>query len=162
MHDDFNVHGKVREVTRKGHKNNCKPLVNEAGEIIIDAKKKKEAWNTYLENLFHDVPGYTSEVTTSTQDQLEEKTARLELTGVGGSWEPLRIRCEASLFRLYRAKSLQVEVKPDTPRPASVLLLGPSSSTGSPTASPLDPFWIFQELLALLVLEQIMAWLNIT
>ncbi|CAG9770207.1 unnamed protein product [Ceutorhynchus assimilis] len=46
MHDDFNVHRKVREVTRKCHKNNCKPLVNEAGEIIIDAEKKKEAWKT--------------------------------------------------------------------------------------------------------------------
>ncbi|CAG9767849.1 unnamed protein product [Ceutorhynchus assimilis] len=55
MHDDFNVHRKVREITRKGHKNNCKPLVNEAGEIIIDAGKKKEAWKTYLENLFHDL-----------------------------------------------------------------------------------------------------------
>ncbi|CAG9765988.1 unnamed protein product [Ceutorhynchus assimilis] len=55
MLDDFNVHRKVREVTRKGHKNNCKPLVNEAGEIIIDAEKKKEAWRTHLENLFHDV-----------------------------------------------------------------------------------------------------------
>ncbi|CAG9766214.1 unnamed protein product [Ceutorhynchus assimilis] len=55
MHDDFNVYRKVREVTRKDHRNNCKPLVNEAGEIIIDAEKKKEAGKTYLEELFHDV-----------------------------------------------------------------------------------------------------------
>ncbi|KAL1502012.1 hypothetical protein ABEB36_007225 [Hypothenemus hampei] len=73
------------------------------------------------------VPGYTSETTTSTPDQLEERTARLELTGVGGSWEPLRIRCEATLFRLYRANSIEVEVKPDTPQPASVLLLETTS-----------------------------------
>lgn len=74
------------------------------------------------------MPGYTSEWTTSTEDQLEQKNARLELTGVGGSWDPLRIMCEASLFRLYRAKSLEVEVKPDAPHPASVLLMGASSS----------------------------------
>ncbi|KAF7277857.1 hypothetical protein GWI33_009111 [Rhynchophorus ferrugineus] len=73
------------------------------------------------------VPGYTSEWTTATEDQLEQKTAQLELTGVGGSWGALRIRCEANLFRLYRANSVVVEVKPDTPQPASVLLMGPSS-----------------------------------
>ncbi|XP_030762528.1 uncharacterized protein LOC115887281 [Sitophilus oryzae] len=74
------------------------------------------------------VPGYTSEWTTATEDQLEQKTAQLELTGVGGSWGALRIRCEASLFRLYRANSVAIEVKPDTPQPASVLLMGPSSN----------------------------------
>ncbi|CAH1126295.1 unnamed protein product [Ceutorhynchus assimilis] len=74
------------------------------------------------------VPGYTSDWITSNEDQLEQKTARLELTGVGGSWDPLRIMCEATLFRLYRAKSLDIEVKPDTPHPASVLLMGTSST----------------------------------
>lgn len=57
-------------------------------------------------------------------DQLEERTARLELSGVGGSWDPLRIRCEASLFRLYRAKSREIQVRPDTPQ---VLLLETTS-----------------------------------
>ncbi|CAG9764856.1 unnamed protein product [Ceutorhynchus assimilis] len=48
MHDDFNVHRKVREVTKKGHKNNYKPLVNGEGEIIVDAEKKEETCKTYL------------------------------------------------------------------------------------------------------------------
>ncbi|KAJ8916311.1 hypothetical protein NQ315_005006 [Exocentrus adspersus] len=73
------------------------------------------------------VPGYTSEWTTIVEDQLEKKTGRLELSGVGGSWGALRLRCEASLFRLYRANSLEVEVRPDTPQPASVLLMTPSN-----------------------------------
>ncbi|XP_048521242.1 uncharacterized protein LOC125504006 [Dendroctonus ponderosae] len=47
MHDNCNVHKKVREATGKGHRNNCKALVNEAGEIIIDAEKKREKpWKT--------------------------------------------------------------------------------------------------------------------
>ncbi|XP_056645045.1 uncharacterized protein LOC130450598 [Diorhabda sublineata] len=73
------------------------------------------------------VPAYTSEWITSVEDQLEKKTGRLELSGVGGSWGTLRLRCEATLFRLYRANSLEVEVRPDTPQPASVLLMGPNS-----------------------------------
>ncbi|XP_074037290.1 uncharacterized protein [Leptinotarsa decemlineata] len=73
------------------------------------------------------VPGYTSEWVTPVEDQLEKKTGRLELSGVGGSWGTLRLRCEATLFRLYRANSLEVEIRPDTPQPASVLLMGPSS-----------------------------------
>lgn len=72
------------------------------------------------------VPAYTSEWITSVEDHLERKTGRLELSGVGGSWGTLRLRCEATLFRLYRANSLEVEVRPDTPQPASVLL-GPSN-----------------------------------
>lgn len=55
MHDDFNVHKKVREVTGKYQKNKCKALVNEAGEIMIDVERKRETWKTYLENLFDDV-----------------------------------------------------------------------------------------------------------
>ncbi|KAH0999405.1 hypothetical protein HUJ05_013344 [Dendroctonus ponderosae] len=74
------------------------------------------------------VPGYTSEWTTSGSDQLDQKSARLELTGVGGSWDPLRITCEASLFKLYHAKSVEVQVRPDTPQPASVLLMETSSN----------------------------------
>lgn len=74
------------------------------------------------------MPGYTSEKTVPAEEELEQKIARLELSGVGGSWGALRIRCEASLFRLYRANSLEVEVRPDTPQPASVLLMGPSTS----------------------------------
>lgn len=61
-------------------------------------------------------------------DDLEKKIAKLELSGLGGSWRPLRIRCEASLFRLYRANSIEIEVRPDTPQPASVLHMGPSTS----------------------------------
>uniref|UniRef100_A0AAR5P519 Ig-like domain-containing protein n=3 Tax=Dendroctonus ponderosae TaxID=77166 RepID=A0AAR5P519_DENPD len=85
------------------------------------------------------VPGYTSEWSSATPDQLEERTARLELTGVGGSWEPLRIRCEAAVFRLYRSSSAAVEVKPDTPQPASVLLLE-TSSKGSQIVALWGPF----------------------
>lgn len=59
------------------------------------------------------------------ENQLETANSRLELTGVGGSWGAIRLRCEATLFRLYRANSLEVEVKPDTPQPASVLLMDP-------------------------------------
>lgn len=57
---------------------------------------------------------------------METATSKLELTGVGGSWGTIRLRCEANLFRLYRANSLEVEVKPDSPQPASVLHLGPN------------------------------------
>ncbi|XP_050312264.1 uncharacterized protein LOC126747570 [Anthonomus grandis grandis] len=86
------------------------------------------------------VPGYTSEQITPLADQsLEQKTARLELSGVGGSWEPLRITCEASLFKLYRARSLEVQVKPDTPHPASVLLMGERNSSGARTNLMLMP-----------------------
>ncbi|CAH1109751.1 unnamed protein product [Psylliodes chrysocephalus] len=79
-----------------------------------------------------EVPAYTSEWITSVEDHLERKTGRLELSGVGGSWGTLRLRCEATLFRLYRANSLEVEVRPDTPQPASVLL-GPSNKGLSTT-----------------------------
>lgn len=83
----------------------------------------------YNKNIFLlQVPGYTSEKVVPADEDLEQKVARLELSGVGGSWGALRIRCEASLFRLYRANSLAVEVRPDTPQPASVLLMGPSTS----------------------------------
>ncbi|XP_022196330.1 uncharacterized protein LOC111053719 [Nilaparvata lugens] len=54
-HDDFNVHKKVREVIGKYNKKNCRVLVNEAGDTIIDTDKKKELWKSYLEKLFHDV-----------------------------------------------------------------------------------------------------------
>ncbi|XP_031340301.1 uncharacterized protein LOC116168514 [Photinus pyralis] len=74
------------------------------------------------------VPGSTSTSVKVDEDHLESATSRLELTGVGGSWGTIRLRCEASLFRLYKANSLELEVKPDapTPQPASVLLMGPS------------------------------------
>ncbi|VEN45131.1 unnamed protein product, partial [Callosobruchus maculatus] len=74
------------------------------------------------------VPGYTSEWITPWDDDLEKKSGRLELSGVGGSWGALRLRCEATLFHLYRANSLEVEVRPDMPQPASVLLMGPRNA----------------------------------
>lgn len=80
------------------------------------------------ESILFQVPGYTSEQITMVEENLERKVGRLELSGVGGSWGAIRLRCEANLFRLYRANSLEVEVRPDTPQPASVLLMGPSSS----------------------------------
>lgn len=88
---------------------------------------KYNSWNFIRLNSFQ-VPGYTSEQKLQAEEDLEQKVARLELSGVGGSWGALRIRCEASLFRLYRANSLEVEVRPDTPQPASVLLMGPTAS----------------------------------
>ncbi|XP_071053933.1 uncharacterized protein [Onthophagus taurus] len=72
------------------------------------------------------VPGSTSSHVTTDADLLETASSKLELTGVGGSWGTIRLRCEATLFRLYRANSIEVEVKPDTPQPASVLLMGNS------------------------------------
>lgn len=72
------------------------------------------------------VPGATALSITKDLDLLETAVSRLELTGVGGSWGAIRLRCEGTLFRLYRANSLEVEVRPDTPQPASVLLMGPS------------------------------------
>ncbi|KAK9754844.1 hypothetical protein QE152_g865 [Popillia japonica] len=72
------------------------------------------------------VPGSTSSHISTDRDLLETASSKLELTGVGGSWGTIRLRCEANLFRLYRANSIEVEVKPDTPQPASVLLMGPS------------------------------------
>lgn len=60
------------------------------------------------------------------ENDMETANSRLELTGVGGSWGAIRLRCEAILFKLYKASSLEVEVKPDTPQPASVLLMDPS------------------------------------
>ncbi|KAF5283890.1 hypothetical protein FQA39_LY04710 [Lamprigera yunnana] len=76
------------------------------------------------------VPGSTSTSVKIDDDHMETATSRLELTGVGGSWGTIRLRCEAALFRLYKANSLELEVKPDapTPQPASVLLMGPSIS----------------------------------
>ncbi|CAH1960110.1 unnamed protein product [Acanthoscelides obtectus] len=81
------------------------------------------------------VPGYTSEWITPWEDNLEKRSARLELSGVGGSWGALRLRCEATLFRVYKANSLEVEVRPDTPQPASVLLMGPSNADRKNTAA---------------------------
>ncbi|KAG5889866.1 hypothetical protein JTB14_003597 [Gonioctena quinquepunctata] len=81
------------------------------------------------------VPGYTSEWVTPVEDQLEKKTGRLELSGVGGSWGTLRLHCEATLFRLYRANSMVVEIRPDTPQPASVLLMESSNRGGKRTTS---------------------------
>lgn len=72
------------------------------------------------------VPGATSTSIMTDENDLETANSRLELTGVGGSWGAIRLRCEATLFRLYKANSLEVEVKPDTPQPASVLLMDPS------------------------------------
>ncbi|KAF2902694.1 hypothetical protein ILUMI_03493 [Ignelater luminosus] len=74
------------------------------------------------------VPGSTSTSVKVDEDLLETATSRLELTGVGGSWGTIRLRCEATVFRLYKANSLELEVRPDspTPQPASVLLMGPS------------------------------------
>lgn len=74
------------------------------------------------------VPGSTSSSVTREPGKLEKAISRLELTGAGGSWAAIRLRCEATLFRLYRANSLEVEVKPDSPQPASVLLMETSSS----------------------------------
>ncbi|XP_066249284.1 uncharacterized protein [Euwallacea similis] len=102
------------------------------------------------------VPGYTSEWITQTQDQLEKRTARLELTGVGGSWEPLRIRCEATLFRLYRAKSMEMQVRPDTPQ---VLLLETTSRASDSPMFPQDPPWTL--LLLFLIPKFLTIWLNL-
>ncbi|KAL3288852.1 hypothetical protein HHI36_003299 [Cryptolaemus montrouzieri] len=76
------------------------------------------------------VPGSTSYWTTNDGEQLRKSYSRLELTGVGGSWGDIRLRCEANLFRLFRANSVEVSVKPDVPQPASVLLME-SSQTGT-------------------------------
>nr|CAI5828559.1 unnamed protein product [Callosobruchus analis] len=86
-------------------------------------------------NNFISVPGYTSEWITPWEDDLEKKSGRLELSGVGGSWGALRLRCEATLFHLYRANSLEVEVRPDIPQPASVLLMGPRNADRRSAAS---------------------------
>ncbi|XP_044747313.1 uncharacterized protein LOC123308630 isoform X2 [Coccinella septempunctata] len=75
------------------------------------------------------VPGSTS-YWTKKEAELEKSFSRLELTGVGGSWGAIRLRCEANLFRLFRANSLEVSVKPDVPQPASVLLMGSSRKNG--------------------------------
>lgn len=74
------------------------------------------------------VPGSTSTSVAVDDDAMETASSRLELTGVGGSWGTIRLRCEAAVFRLYKANSLELEVRPDspTPQPASVLLMGPS------------------------------------
>lgn len=80
------------------------------------------------------MPGSTSDAVSVGPDMLETAQSRLELTGVGGSPTAVRLRCEASVFRLYRADSLEVEVKPDSPRPASVLLMGQRDRNGNGTA----------------------------
>ncbi|KAK9876192.1 hypothetical protein WA026_011313 [Henosepilachna vigintioctopunctata] len=76
------------------------------------------------------VPGSTSFWTIKEGDHLEKSFSRLELTGVGGSWGSIQLRCEANLFRLFRANSLEVTVRPDVPQPASVLLMGSSQTDG--------------------------------
>ncbi|XP_065168756.1 uncharacterized protein [Atheta coriaria] len=81
------------------------------------------------------VPGSTSASIIKDSELLDTANSRLELTGVGGSWGAIRLRCEATQFRLYRANSVEVEVKPDTPQPASVLLMGRSLNV-SPSVHP--------------------------
>lgn len=76
--------------------------------------------------LISKVPGSTSSSVTTDSDNMETARSKLELTGVGGSWGAIRLRCEATVFKLLKVKSLEVEVKPDTPQPASVLHLGPN------------------------------------
>ena len=77
-------------------------------------------------NVSLQVPGATSSHVEMGADELETASSKLELTGVGGSWGTVRLRCEASLFRFYKVNSVEVEVKPDTPQPASVLGKGPN------------------------------------
>lgn len=75
------------------------------------------------------MPGAT-QYWTKKEGELEKSFIRLELEGVDGSWGAIRLRCEANLFKLFRANSLEVSVKPDVPQPASVLLMGSSQTNG--------------------------------
>lgn len=81
--------------------------------------------------LIFQVPGSTSDSVKVGSDLLETAMSKLELTGVGGSPTAVRLRCEASVFRLYRANSVEVEVRPESPQPASVLLLETSNKPSS-------------------------------
>lgn len=86
-------------------------------------------WYVNDQRIDFQVPGSTS-YWTKKEAKLEKSFSRLELTGVGGSWGAIRLRCEANLFKLFRANSLEIAVKPDVPQPASVLLMGSSQTIG--------------------------------
>lgn len=85
----------------------------------------------FSQAVYFQVPGSTSNSIDMGVDLLETASSRLELTGIGGSPTAVRLRCEATVFRLYRANSLEVEVRPESPQPASVLLLETSWNRGN-------------------------------
>lgn len=69
------------------------------------------------------VPGLTATAVIKHENALETASSRLELSGTGAAPPgPVRLRCEASLFKIFRVTSVEFEVKPDLPpKPASVL-----------------------------------------
>uniref|UniRef100_A0A8D8VTC7 Craniofacial development protein 2 n=1 Tax=Cacopsylla melanoneura TaxID=428564 RepID=A0A8D8VTC7_9HEMI len=54
MHDDFNVHRKVKEVAGLVKKGTGGKLTDRDGRIIINLEEKKAEWKEYIETLFHD------------------------------------------------------------------------------------------------------------
>ncbi|KAI5701839.1 hypothetical protein M8J75_013924 [Diaphorina citri] len=53
-YDEFNVHRKVKEVTGAFKKRSYGKLMDQNGNILIDATEKKNAWVQYIEKLFED------------------------------------------------------------------------------------------------------------
>ncbi|XP_018328873.1 uncharacterized protein LOC108739465 isoform X2 [Agrilus planipennis] len=90
------------------------------------------------------VPGSTSTSIRIDKDLLETATGKLELTGAGGTWVLVRLKCEASVFRLYRASSIEVSVKPESPKPqpASILLMESTSNGCCSTTNRQDHLYL--------------------
>lgn len=54
IHDDFNLHKKLKELNNCKHKTSSNILFNEQNEIVTEADMKKEIWATYVKELFED------------------------------------------------------------------------------------------------------------
>ncbi|KAF6202362.1 hypothetical protein GE061_004761 [Apolygus lucorum] len=54
MHDDFNLHKKVRDFTSIGKKNHPSVVVGEDGKMATTQEEKCRVWEKYVEELFQD------------------------------------------------------------------------------------------------------------
>lgn len=54
LHDDFNLHKKIQELTRTGRKSLPSVIVNGSGQVVVSKEEKLKVWEEYVEGLFSD------------------------------------------------------------------------------------------------------------
>ncbi|XP_044740030.1 uncharacterized protein LOC123301359 [Chrysoperla carnea] len=107
----------------------------QGGPLIADCTAPPSSPATNLTWFVNDqrVPGSTAKSITKTRNSsLEIATSRLELSTADPTTHPqlgpIRLRCEATLFKIFKVTSIEVDIKPNSPPLLSASVLGHSNN----------------------------------
>jgi len=64
--NSFNVHRKVKDLTRKAKSRSATRLVDRNGHVIINKQEILDRWKSYVEELFHDNRPHSPQLDSST------------------------------------------------------------------------------------------------